>query len=120
VHGGKDQRKTYLDVDDCVEAMLTIVNNTNDTINTFNLGNYETCSLVESIPVITNYFNIDPKIIWSGNEVGWVGDSKINHLDISKLLSLGWRPKYTIKESIIRTLDWLENNQWILEVREEI
>jgi len=120
VHGGKDQRKTYLDVEDCVNAMLTIVEKAKDTVNTFNIGNTETCGLTESIPVITEFMGINPEITWSGNEVGWIGDSKINDLDISKLMSLGWKPKYTIKETILRTLEWLEDNKWILEVREEI
>jgi UDP-glucose 4-epimerase len=120
VHGGKDQRKTYLDVKDCVSAMLTIVEKTNERVNTFNIGNTETISLPESIPIITNFMEIRPNIIWSGNEVGWVGDSKINDLDISKLTNLGWKPKYTIKQTILRTLEWLDENKWILQVREEL
>jgi UDP-glucose 4-epimerase len=120
VHGGQDQQKTYLDVEDCVDAMLTIVNSTNEKVNIFNLGNTETCTLVESIPIITNFMQVDPVITWSGNEVGWIGDSKINNLDISKLSSLGWTPKYTIQQTILRTLNWLENNQWILSSRSEI
>lgn len=120
IHGGKDQRKTYLDVHDCVEAMLLIVNKSTEKINIYNIGNLETCSLVDSIPIITNYMNVNPRLEWSGNEVGWIGDSKINYLDVSKLQSLGWKPKYDIRQSIIRTLDWLDGNKWILEIREEL
>lgn len=120
VHGGKDQRKTYLDVEDCIDAMLLIVDKANDRVNTFNIGNTETCSLTESIPVITDFMGVEPKVTWSGNEVGWVGDSKINDLDVSKLQALGWRPNYSIKETILRTLQWLDDNKWILNVREEL
>ena len=120
VHGGKDQRKTYLDVEDCIDAMLTIVNKANERVNTFNIGNLETFSLTESIPIITEFMKINPKIVWSGNEVGWIGDSKINDLDVSKLLSLGWKPKYSIDQTIVRTLEWLDANKWILDVREEL
>jgi UDP-glucose 4-epimerase len=120
VHGGKDQRKTYLDVEDCVNAMLTIVEKSNERINTFNIGNVETCSLTESIPIITEFMKVRPNVVWSGNEVGWVGDSKINDLDITKLKNLGWAPKHTIKDTILRTLNWLDNNKWILNVRDEL
>lgn len=120
VHGGKTQQKTYLDVDDCIAAMLRIVADSRETINTFNIGNTETCALTESIPIITDYLKITPTISWSGNDVGWIGDSKINNLDISKLQQLGWAPRYTINETIIRTLDWLEQNSWILDLREEL
>lgn len=120
IHGGPNQRKTYLDVDDCIDAMLLIVDKADERINTFNIGNTETYSLPESIPIITNFMKINPKLIWSGNEVGWIGDSKVNDLDNTKLKNLGWTPKYTIRETILRTLRWLDDNQWILNVREEI
>lgn len=120
VHGGVEQKKTYLDVEDCVDAMMTIVNNTNETVNIFNIGNIETYGLSQSIPIIAKYMNVEPKIIWSGNEIGWVGDSKINDLDITKLLALGWKPKYNIEQTILRTLEWLNDNEWILNIREEI
>lgn len=120
VHGGKDQLKTYLDVEDCIDAMLTIVERSTERVNTYNLGNLDTIGLPESIPIIAEHMGLNPRIVWSENEVGWIGDSKYNHLDVSKLLSLGWKPKYTIKETILRTLDWLDDNQWILHVREEL
>ena len=120
VHGGKQQRKTYLDVDDCIDAMLIIIDKAKDRVNTFNLGNSYMIGLEESIPIITNYMKVNPKIIWSENEVGWIGDSKYNHLDITKIQDLGWKPKYTIQESILRTLKWLDENQWILTKRKEI
>jgi UDP-glucose 4-epimerase len=120
IHGGKEQRKTYLDVDDCVEAILTAVNKSRKAVNTFNLGNDETCTLLDSIPIITRYMGINPELVWSGNEVGWIGDSKFNYLDVRKIKKLGWSPKYNIEQSIIRTLDWLDANQWILEAREEL
>lgn len=120
IHGGKDQRKTYLDVEDCVSAMKIAIANGNEKVNTYNVGNFGTYGLLDSLPVIIDHMKVSPKIVWSGNEVGWVGDSKINHLDVNKLLALGWEPKYSIKETIVRTLEWLDQNQWILEVREEL
>lgn len=119
IHGGKEQIKTYLDVDDCVSAMLLIVEKASDIVNIFNLGHHETIKLTESIPVITNHMNINPKLTWSGNEVGWIGDSKINMLDVSKLTNLGWKPTITIKQSILRTLNWLDQNPWVLDIRKE-
>ena len=100
-------------------AMLTIVDRATDRVNTFNVGNLSTIGLPDSIPIITKFMGIEPKIIWSENEVGWIGDSRVNHLDVTKLMNLGWKPKYTIEETIVRTLNWLNANRWILDVREE-
>ena len=99
--------------------MLTIVEKGSETVNTYNIGNPETIGLPDSIPIITRYMNINPKIVWSGNDVGWIGDSRVNNLDVSKLMNLGWKPKYTIEQTILRTLEWLDDNRWILNVREE-
>lgn len=120
VHGGPDQLKTYLDVDDCIEAMLLATQKSNETVNIFNFGNLGTIGLPESIPIITKFMGVNPVIEWSGNDVGWIGDSKINDLDTSKIRALGWTPKYTIPDTILRTLQWLDSNQWILEARGEI
>lgn len=120
VHGGKEQQKTYLDVDDCINAMLMITEKANDRVNVFNLGNSETIGLPDSIPIITKHMGLNPKIVWSGNEVGWIGDSKINNLDTTKLQNLGWKPNYNIRQTIERTLGWLDNNRWILSLRGEI
>jgi len=31
---------------------------------------------------------------------GWVGDVKVMHLDVRKLKSLGWRPRYRSEEAV--------------------
>jgi UDP-glucose 4-epimerase len=120
VHGGPDQLKTYLDVDDCIEAILLAMQKSDQVVNIFNLGNLDTIGLPESIPIITKFMGVNPVLEWSGNEVGWIGDSKINDLDTSKIRALGWTPKYEIPDTILRTLRWLDSNQWILEARGEI
>ena len=115
VAGGLEQRKSYLYIQDCIDGMLDAINLSKDKINTFNLGHTDTISLPEAIPVITKHMGLKPKIMWSGNEVGWIGDSKICHLSTSKLQALGWKPKVSIKEGIVKTLEWLDANPWILK-----
>jgi len=45
---------------------------------------------------------------------GWIGDSPFIFLDTSKIRSLGWTPKLSIRDGIIRTLDYLRANPWLL------
>jgi hypothetical protein len=34
------------------------------------------------------------------------------HLDTSRIRALGWRPELTIGEAVVRTLRWLEENDY--------
>lgn len=115
VAGSPEQRKSYLYVQDCIDAMLLAIDQTDRPINIFNVGHPSTISLPESIPVIIKFMGIDPKIEWSGERVGWIGDSFCCDLDVTRLQNLGWNPTLTIPEAIEKTLVWLEENPWILE-----
>jgi UDP-glucose 4-epimerase len=54
---------------------------------------------------------------YSGGERGWVGDSPVIYLDTKRIRSLGWRPKLTIRDAVVRTVDWLDHNRWVFEHR---
>ena len=38
-------------------------------------------------------------------------------VDTGRMCALGWKPALTIRESILRTVDFLEQNPWVLEKR---
>ena len=48
---------------------------------------------------------------YKGGKRGWIGDSPLVHLDISKAKSYGWNPSVSIKQGIINTLDYLTSNK---------
>jgi UDP-glucose 4-epimerase len=110
VLGDGRQEKSYLYVQDCVSAMLTAARHHEDEpgAHIYNLGTDETVVVDESVGIITEHLGLAPAIEHTGGRRGWVGDSPLIHLDCSKLRSLGWAPRLTIRESIVRTLDWLE------------
>src|ERR1700681_1989836 len=53
VLGDGKQRKSYLYVSDCVDAMLTAIEKSQDAVNVFNLGADEYCRVDDSIGWIT-------------------------------------------------------------------
>jgi UDP-glucose 4-epimerase len=110
VLGDGRQEKSYLYVQDCVSAMLTVAahHERESGAHVYNLGTDETVTVDESVGLITEHLGLAPEIEHTGGRRGWVGDSPLIHLDCSKLRSLGWTPQLTIRESIVRTLDWLE------------
>lgn len=115
--GNGEQRKSYLYIQDCIEAMLTSIKMTEAKVNIFNLGTDEYCKVIDSAELITSHLELNPKFKFSGGERGWIGDSPFIFLDTHKIKSLGWVPQFTIKESILKTLIYLQNNKWILEKR---
>jgi UDP-glucose 4-epimerase len=115
VLGNGRQRKSYLYVQDCVDAMLTAINLAEDRVNIFNLGTDEYCEVNDSIGWITRHLGIDPVRTYTGGERGWIGDSPFIFLDTAKIRLLGWKPTLTIQEGIIRTLAYLQANPWVLE-----
>ncbi|MGB7282741.1 MAG: NAD-dependent epimerase/dehydratase family protein [Candidatus Acidiferrum sp.] len=117
VLGDGHQRKSYLYVQDCVDAILAAVERATGKINIFNLGTDEYCEVNDSIGWICQTLNLKPQLEYSGGKRGWVGDSPFIFLDCSKMRALGWKPKLTIREGVIRTIEYLKNNQWILTKR---
>lgn len=117
VLGNGKQRKSYLYVQDCIDAVLYALEKANDKINIFNLGTDEYCEVNDSIRWITEYLELSPKCIYTGGERGWIGDNPFIFLDTAKIRRLGWTPKLSIREGIQRTIKFLQKNTWLLEVK---
>jgi UDP-glucose 4-epimerase len=117
VLGNGRQRKSYLYVHDCIDAILTALERGRDKVNIFNLGADEYCEVNDSIGWITERLGVKPRLTYTGGERGWIGDSPFIFLETEKIRSLGWAPRYSIKESVIKTLDYLVANPWVLDAR---
>ena len=117
VLGNGKQRKSYLYVQDCLDAILLVMERVQEPVNLYNLGAEEYCNVDESLEWITGHLGLRPARSYTGGERGWIGDSPFIFLDTAKLRALGWRPKVTIREGILRTLDYLRANPWVLERR---
>ena len=117
VLGDGMQRKSYLDVDDCIDAILLAVENAQARVNLFNLGTDEYCHVRDSIGWITAALGVQPQLNYTGGARGWIGDNPFIFLDCRKIRALGWTPKSTIREGVLRTVAWLQENRWVMETR---
>lgn len=115
--GNGHQKKSYLYIQDCIDAMLCVIEKAQDKVNIYNLGTDEYCEVNNSIDWICEHLKVDPQKKYTGGERGWIGDNPFIFLDTSKVRALGWKPKLTIQQGIIKTLEYLQNNKWILERR---
>ena len=115
VLGDGHQRKSYLYVQDCLDAVLMAFNKLDAKINILNLGTDEFCEVNDSIDWICDQLGVSPKLIYSGGERGWIGDNPFIFLDCKRMHSLGWAPKFSIREGIHKTVAYLQENHWVLE-----
>ena len=117
VLGNGLQKKSYLYIQDCIDAMLLAVEKAQGKVNILNLGTDECLVVNESVSYISEYMGVKPKISYAGGERGWIGDSPFILLDCSKMRSLGWTPKVGIKDAVIKTLDWISSERWVIDKR---
>jgi UDP-glucose 4-epimerase len=113
--GDGHQKKSYIYIEDCLEALLLAVEVAREKINIFNLGSDEYCEVNDSVRWICEYLGIKPCLKYTGGLRGWVGDSPFIYLDISRIKKLGWQPKTKIRQAVIKTLEYLRDNQWLLK-----
>ena len=111
------QRKSYLNVKDCLTAIMIATKKSKQKVNTFNLGCNEYVNVRTSAKTICKRLNLSPKFHFSGGKRGWVGDQPFVFLNTNRIRKLGWKNKINIKDSIKMTVDWLNNNKWIFKKR---
>jgi len=122
VLGDGKQQKSYLYIGDCLDAMLHVVKratakSAKHGVEIYNLGTDEYVQVNDSIRFICGALGLKPKLEYSGGNKGWVGDNPFIFLDTKKIRATGWKTTLTIEQSIIRTLQWLQQNQWVLQRR---
>ena len=109
--GDGNQSKSFLDVQDGVKGIIDLTKHDKNT-EIFNLGHTEVMNIEELAKIICNYLKLkNTKFIYTGSKRGWIGDSPLVHLDISKANSFGWIPQVSIQDGIIKTLNFLTANK---------
>ena len=115
VLGDGRQRKSYLYVRDCVDAMLIATGRSGDSVNIFNVGHDTYCQVNDSIGWICTALGVTPKVEYRGGDRGWAGDNPIIFLDTTRIRALGWRPTLSIQQGVINTLQYLRTLAGVMD-----
>ncbi len=106
VLGDGSQTKPYIYIEDLLHAIDYVVDNTNKTVNLFNIGVETTASVKEIVKTIIEKMKLSKvHIHYDKTPHGWVGDVPSFTLSIKKLKQLGYNPRYTALEAISKTID---------------
>src|ERR1700730_16594840 len=117
VLGNGKQRKSYLYIQDCIDAIMIAIERATDRVNIFNLGQDQYCEVNQSIGWICERLKLKPELAYTGGERGWIGDNPFIFLDCNRIRALGWKPKLSIQKGVINTLEYLIANPWVIEAR---
>jgi UDP-glucose 4-epimerase len=117
VLGNGKQRKSYLYVHDCIDAMLLATEKTTAPYNLFNLGLDGFCDVNDSIGWLTETLGVKPQLEYTGGDRGWAGDNPFIFLDTARIRALGWQPQLDIRRAVLKTVDYIRQNEWLLEAR---
>ena len=122
VLGDGKQRKSYLYVQDCLGAILHVMGQgtalkAKHGVSIYNLGTPEYVEVNNSIGFICQTLGVQPRLEYAGGKRGWVGDNPFIFLDTEKVQATGWKATLTIEQGIVRTLRWLQRNEWVYQTR---
>jgi len=99
--GDGKQTKSYLEVHECVMAMLYAVGQAKGTYNVLNIGSEDWIDVTGIADIVVKALGL-PKVDYrfTGGERGWVGDVPRMLLSIDRLKALGWKPAMGSRESV--------------------
>ena len=104
VLGNGLQEKSYMEVGDCVDAMLHVMSNAHQPLNLFNLGSHDTASVRRIAEIVVEVTGCaDARIEYTGGDRGWAGDIPRAMLGIDKMLQTGFDVTMNSEEAIRHT-----------------
>lgn len=109
VLGNGKQKKSYIEVGDCVDGMLYVYSKSNISENVYNMTTDDQSSVSSIAEMVVNKFSPHAKIRYTGTEQGWPGDIANTFLSNKKITDMGWKPKYNSAGAVKLTVDIVYN-----------
>lgn len=103
IFGDGKQNKSYLYIEDCLEGMIAGLK-AKEKVNISNIGNTDSIFVSEIAKIVCEERGIKPKLKYTGGKTGWIGDVPVMLLSIDRINKLGWSPKYSSREAVVKTI----------------
>ncbi|MEM2517818.1 MAG: NAD-dependent epimerase/dehydratase family protein [Candidatus Bathyarchaeia archaeon] len=111
--GNGTQKKSYLHVKDCIDAILIGLEASNGKVSVFNIGSEDQIIVKEIADIVCAKMGLkNVRYVFTGGVNGgrgWRGDVKVMLLSVERLKSLGWKPKLNSRQAVERTVSEILN-----------
>jgi UDP-glucose 4-epimerase len=100
--GDGTQSKSYIHVDDVVEAMLRCSRGA-ERYQVFNVATGDYVTVTEIADLAAECVGLDPAVVrfeYSGGARGWKGDVPVVRLSTDRIMSMGWSPSRSSAEAL--------------------
>ncbi|PSQ59254.1 MAG: UDP-glucose 4-epimerase [Halobacteriales archaeon SW_9_67_25] len=98
--GDGRQEKSYMHIEECLDAMLAVVAGADGAFNVYNLGTRTTTSVDRIADIVAEEMGLDLDRVYTGGDRGWTGDVPRMRLSVEKLAGLGWEPSQSSDEAV--------------------
>lgn len=100
--GNGRQEKSYLHVEDCLDAIEHVLKHGPGPVATYNLGTRTTTSVDRIATIVAEELDLEPTRTYTGGDRGWTGDVPKMRLSIEKIGALGWEPALNSDQAVRR------------------
>jgi UDP-glucose 4-epimerase len=104
--GDGNQEKSYVEVNECVDAMLFVFERSSKDVNYFNIGCRDATKVRKIADLVTKKMGLDNvKYKFAGSKRGWVGDIPLMLLDVAKINEFGWKAKLSSDQAVEKAIE---------------
>ena len=101
--GDGTQKKSYIHVEDVLEAISVVADKTTVRYDVFNVATDDYITVLEIAKLAAEVAGLDQREVkfeFTGGDRGWKGDVPIVRFDCSKIKALGWRNRRSSAEAL--------------------
>lgn len=99
--GDGKQAKSYLEVHECIAAMLYATGKARGTVNTFNIGSEDWIDVKTIAEIVIEEMHLSgTELRFTGGERGWIGDVPRMQLSLERIKALRWKPQRGSRDSV--------------------
>lgn len=99
--GDGKQAKSYLEVHECIAAMLYATGKARGTVNTLNIGSEDWIDVKTIAEIVIEEMHLSgTELRFTGGERGWIGDVPRMQLSLERIKALRWKPQRGSRDSV--------------------